>query len=235
MNALIQAGKVQPIKGGRGGGKAGKGMQLGVGKRGSLIIPANVVQELEINSQDKFSVRKTKAGIALKKVWTDAVIVILRFKWQVNFRLPFGFFANQISTLNFPQNRIRKLRKEFSATCGIVFSGNYLHGPIDLITASWFQNKSSANIYSGWGFSQCSGNSRPSEERDSYAWKKFCPVDKPERTGRPSIFQSNTKFPMEDGSRRAGLPKTASLPTVMTSRRRPARVTRKEPYKMSST
>jgi len=68
MNALIQAGKVQPIKGGRGGGKAGKGMQLGVGKRGSLIIPANVVQELEINSQDKFSVRKTKAGIALKKV-----------------------------------------------------------------------------------------------------------------------------------------------------------------------
>jgi hypothetical protein len=68
MNALIQAGKVQPIKGGRGSGKAEKGKQLGVGKRGSLIIPANLVQELGINHEDKFSVRKTKAGIALKKV-----------------------------------------------------------------------------------------------------------------------------------------------------------------------
>ena len=33
-----------------------------------IIIPVNVVQELGINSEDKFSVRKTKAGIALKKV-----------------------------------------------------------------------------------------------------------------------------------------------------------------------
>jgi hypothetical protein len=68
MNALIEAGKVIPIKGGRGAGKAGKSKQLGVGKRGSIIIPVDVVQELGINSEDKFSVRKTKAGIALKKV-----------------------------------------------------------------------------------------------------------------------------------------------------------------------
>jgi hypothetical protein len=68
MNALIEAGKVTPIKGGRGAGKAGKSKQLVVGKRGSIIIPVNVVQELGINSEDKFSVRKTKAGIALKKV-----------------------------------------------------------------------------------------------------------------------------------------------------------------------
>jgi hypothetical protein len=65
---LIEAGKITPIKGGRGAGKAGKSKQLGVGKRGSIIIPVDVVQELGINAEDKFSVRKTKAGIALKKV-----------------------------------------------------------------------------------------------------------------------------------------------------------------------
>jgi hypothetical protein len=68
MNALIEAGKVTPIKGGRGVGKAGKSKQLCVGKRGSIIIPVDVVQELGINAEDKFSVRKTKVGIALKKL-----------------------------------------------------------------------------------------------------------------------------------------------------------------------
>jgi len=63
MNALIQAGKVQPIKGGRGGGKAGKGMQLGVGKRGSLIIPANVVQELGITPRTSFRSEKRRRAL----------------------------------------------------------------------------------------------------------------------------------------------------------------------------
>jgi hypothetical protein len=45
-----------------------KGKLIGVGKRGSIIIPAEKVAELEIGKDDKFTVRKTKAGIALKKV-----------------------------------------------------------------------------------------------------------------------------------------------------------------------
>jgi ABC-type transporter Mla maintaining outer membrane lipid asymmetry ATPase subunit MlaF len=68
MNALVEAGKVTAIKGGRGAGKAEKVKLIRVGKKGSIIIPAEKVAELGIGAKDKFSVRKTKAGIALKKV-----------------------------------------------------------------------------------------------------------------------------------------------------------------------
>ena len=67
MNALIEAGKVTPITGGRGS-KAAGAKSVGVGKRGSIIISKELVDSLEIGADDKFTVRKTKAGIALKKV-----------------------------------------------------------------------------------------------------------------------------------------------------------------------
>jgi hypothetical protein len=68
MNALIAVGKAAAIKGGRGAGKAAKVKLIGVGKKGSIIIPAEKVAELGIGADEKFTVRKTKAGIALKKV-----------------------------------------------------------------------------------------------------------------------------------------------------------------------
>jgi hypothetical protein len=68
MNALIAVGKAVAIKGGRGAGKAAKVKLLGVGKRGSIIIPKELVEGLGVGGDDKFAVRKTKAGIALKKV-----------------------------------------------------------------------------------------------------------------------------------------------------------------------
>ena len=68
MNALIAVGKAVAIKGGRGAGKAEKVKLIGVGKKGSIIIPAEKVAELGIGTDEKFTVRKTKAGIALKKV-----------------------------------------------------------------------------------------------------------------------------------------------------------------------
>jgi hypothetical protein len=68
MNALIAVGKAVAIKGGRGGGKAQKAKTVGVGKKGSIIIPSEKVVELGIGKDDWFTVRKTKAGIALKKV-----------------------------------------------------------------------------------------------------------------------------------------------------------------------
>jgi hypothetical protein len=67
MNALIEAGKVTPIIGGRGS-KATKAKAVGVGKRGSIIISKEMVDRLEIGADDKFTIRKTKAGIALKRV-----------------------------------------------------------------------------------------------------------------------------------------------------------------------
>ena len=48
MSALVAEGKVPAIKGGRGGKKADKAKLLKVGKRGSIIIPAEVVSEMGI-------------------------------------------------------------------------------------------------------------------------------------------------------------------------------------------
>ncbi|MFO7686957.1 MAG: hypothetical protein R6V60_12780 [Desulfobacterales bacterium] len=67
MGALITEGKVPAIKGGRGAGKAAKVKTIGVGKRGSIVIAKDLVDSLGLGAKDKFTVRKTKAGIALKK------------------------------------------------------------------------------------------------------------------------------------------------------------------------
>jgi hypothetical protein len=68
LRALVESGEVPGILGGRGAGKSAKGKLIGVGKRGSIIISAEKVSELGIGKDVKFTVRKTKAGIALKKV-----------------------------------------------------------------------------------------------------------------------------------------------------------------------
>ena len=68
MNALIENGKITAIKGGRAPRKAAKAKLLGVGKRGSIVIPKDLVEKLEIDANAKFTVRKTKSGIALKIV-----------------------------------------------------------------------------------------------------------------------------------------------------------------------
>jgi hypothetical protein len=67
MSALIAEGKIPVIKGGRSAGKASKVKAIGVGKRGSIVISNELIQSLGIGAKDKFTVRKTKAGIALKK------------------------------------------------------------------------------------------------------------------------------------------------------------------------
>ena len=68
MSALIAEGKVPAIKGGRGAGKADKVKAVGVGKKGSIIISKELVESLGLGAGDKFTIRKSKAGIALKKV-----------------------------------------------------------------------------------------------------------------------------------------------------------------------
>lgn len=68
MAALIGEGKVPAIKGGRGAGKVSKVKAIGVGKRGSIVISKELVQSLKIGAKDKFTLRKTKAGIVLKIV-----------------------------------------------------------------------------------------------------------------------------------------------------------------------
>lgn len=68
MRALIETGKAVAIKGGRSTSKAQKAKTVGVGKRGSIIISKELIESLGVGSDEKFAVRKTKAGIALKKV-----------------------------------------------------------------------------------------------------------------------------------------------------------------------
>ena len=68
-NALIQSGQAPAIQGGRGAGKKAKEAKVvKVGKRGSIIIPADMVSELGIGADDSFTVRKSKSGVALKKI-----------------------------------------------------------------------------------------------------------------------------------------------------------------------
>ena len=66
--AMMEAGKIPEIKGGRGGATAKESNEITVGKRGSVIISKDMAESLGVAVGDKFSVRKTKAGIALKKL-----------------------------------------------------------------------------------------------------------------------------------------------------------------------
>ena len=67
MNALIAEKKVPAIQGGRGTAKAAKLKEVGVGKRGSIIISKDLVEAFGIGSKEKFTLRKTKVGLALKR------------------------------------------------------------------------------------------------------------------------------------------------------------------------
>ena len=66
--AQMEAGKIPQIAGGRGVAAAGVANEVIVGKRGSVIIPKPMAEGLGIAVGDKFSVKKAKAGIALKKI-----------------------------------------------------------------------------------------------------------------------------------------------------------------------
>ncbi len=66
--AQMEAGKIPEIAGGRGGAAPIDANQVTVGKRGSVIIPKEMAEGLGIAVGEKFSVKKTKAGIALKKI-----------------------------------------------------------------------------------------------------------------------------------------------------------------------
>ena len=66
--ALMTSGRVPAISGGRSGRKAESKKMVGVGKRGSIIVPADLVTDMGFAKDERFTVRKTKGGIALKKV-----------------------------------------------------------------------------------------------------------------------------------------------------------------------
>lgn len=69
MNAAIATGMVPAIKSGRGTAKPTISNEVNVGKRGSIIIPKGLVEELGFVENNRFLVRKTKSGISLKKLY----------------------------------------------------------------------------------------------------------------------------------------------------------------------
>jgi hypothetical protein len=68
-NALMQTGKVPEIKSSRGGAAA-KGVKrdVSVNKRGSLVIPKALVEELGLKAGQTYHVRPSKSGLSLKKL-----------------------------------------------------------------------------------------------------------------------------------------------------------------------
>ncbi|MEJ2023769.1 MAG: hypothetical protein P8Y00_01885 [Deltaproteobacteria bacterium] len=66
-NALMEIGKSPRIKSDRAPAKKKVSREIFVGKRGSLIVPRDLVSELGFQEGDCFTVRKSKVGISLSK------------------------------------------------------------------------------------------------------------------------------------------------------------------------
>lgn len=68
LEALMNAGKAPEIKSGRGKAKTAAAKEVVVSKRGSVVIPKAMVDDMGFKMGNKFTVRKTKSGISLKAV-----------------------------------------------------------------------------------------------------------------------------------------------------------------------
>ncbi|WP_319405709.1 hypothetical protein [uncultured Desulfosarcina sp.] len=68
LSALIETGKAPEIKTGRTSSKTSPANEVFISKRGSVILSKGLIESMGLAEGDKFAVRKTKAGISLKKI-----------------------------------------------------------------------------------------------------------------------------------------------------------------------
>ena len=68
VDALMQAGKAPQIKSGRGKTVDTPSKEAMVSKRGSVVIPKALIAEMGFKEGDRFTVRKSKSGISMKKI-----------------------------------------------------------------------------------------------------------------------------------------------------------------------
>ena len=68
IDALMKAGKAAEIKTGRAKAKPNSTKEVLVSKRGSVVIPKAIIDEMGFSQGDKFAVRKSKTGISLRKL-----------------------------------------------------------------------------------------------------------------------------------------------------------------------
>jgi len=67
LHAVMDEGIVPEIKDGRTAAAKPEQKEATINKRGSLIIPKELVREMGFKEGDSFTTRKTKAGISLKQ------------------------------------------------------------------------------------------------------------------------------------------------------------------------
>jgi len=72
-NALMNAGMVPVL---RTANRKDRIPRIKVNKRGSLVIPRKVVEDLEIGEEDRFEVSESKAGLSLAKLPPRPVTVL---------------------------------------------------------------------------------------------------------------------------------------------------------------
>ena len=68
LSALIEAGKAPEIKTGRLSSNSRPKKEVFVSKRGSVVISKSLIDDMGFSEGDVFIVRRTKAGISLKKM-----------------------------------------------------------------------------------------------------------------------------------------------------------------------
>jgi hypothetical protein len=67
VNALMETGQAPALISGRGKQSKTVDNLISINKRGSLIIPKELVEQFGFNIDDAFEVRKSAAGLSLKK------------------------------------------------------------------------------------------------------------------------------------------------------------------------
>jgi hypothetical protein len=68
-NAMMETGEIPEIQSARGAQPSnGVKKEVSVSKRGSLVMPKELIEELGFKEKDLFVTRKTKAGISLKLI-----------------------------------------------------------------------------------------------------------------------------------------------------------------------
>jgi hypothetical protein len=68
LAALMESGQAPAIQTTRADAKAATVKEASVSKRGSVVISKTLISEMGFAEGDQFAVRKTKAGISLKKL-----------------------------------------------------------------------------------------------------------------------------------------------------------------------
>jgi len=68
LNALMEAGKAPEIQTFRSSAASAPAKEATVSKSGSVVIAKQLIDDMGFAEGDKFTVRKTKAGISLKRI-----------------------------------------------------------------------------------------------------------------------------------------------------------------------